>query len=477
MRYAVKSNHHMARKRNEEIVNKKRAAQSDVGKSGGFTSQLRRKAENVLRTSSSHGQKKRLLSPDSLAHELRVHEIELEMQNEELRERAHSLDLLKRRYFALFDSAPIGFFILDSDWRIAEANKAGAELVEADMPQLIGVPFTQFIDSSYEDGFRTFIERLSATNEPEISEIALRTSGEGDIRAQLSGIAYFQDDGTGPYYQIAATDVTQLREREQKLVRKTEVLTEDAERLEHLVEERTHALKDAQRFAGIGERTASIGHDLRNPLQALRYSIDLHNALVSRMPAEQLETPYWQKENDLIGHIARQVEYMDKIVTSLYEYMQAPEPQRTPIHVRELVTATFDLVTIPPSIQVHTDVPRDACVCVDPALMQRALSNIITNSLEAMPQGGQLTVVARETHDGLSLRVTDTGVGIPDAIKDDLFSPLVSSKTNGSGLGLAITKRIIEAHDGAVLASNNEDKGSTLTITLPNVQECVSAED
>lgn len=466
----------MARKRNEEIDNKKRAAQSDIGKSGGFTSQLRRKAENVLRTSSSHGQKKRLLSPDSLMHELRVHEIELEMQNEELKERAHSLDLLKRRYFALFDSAPIGFFILDSDWRIAEANKAGAELLEADMPQLIGVPFTQFIDSSYEDHFKTFIEHVSATNEPEMSEMTLRTSSEGDICAQLSGIAYFQDEYMGPYYQIVATDVTQLREREKKLERKTEVLTENAERLEHLVEKRTHELKDARRFAGIGERTASIGHDLRNPLQALRYSIDLHNALVSRIPAEQLETPYWQKENDLMNHIARQVKYMDNTVTSLYEYMQALEPKRTPIRVQELVTETFGLVAVPPSIQVHTDVPREACVCVDPALMQRVLSNIITNSLEAMPQGGQLTIAARETHDSLSLRVTDTGVGIPDAIKDDLFSPLVSSKTNGSGLGLAITKRIIEAHDGTVSANNNGDRGSTITITLPNIQECVSAE-
>jgi len=465
----------MARKRNEEIVNEKRAAQSDIGKSGGFTSQLRRKAENILRTSSSHGQKKRLLSPDSLVHELRVHEIELEMQNEELRERTHSLDLLKRRYFALFDSAPIGFFILDSDWRIAEANKAGAELLEADMPQLIGVPFTQFIDPSYKDGFKTFIERLNATNEPEMSWIALQTSNGGDMRAQLSGIVYFEGEHTGPYYQIAATDVTQLKEREQKLEEKTEELTENAERLEHLVEKRTHALKKAQRFAGIGERTASIGHDLRNPLQALRYGIDLHNALVSRIPADQLETPYWQTENDLIGHMARQVEYMGDVVTSLYEYMQALEPKRMPIRVQELMTATLDLIQVPLSIQLHTDVPREACACVDPALMQRALLNIITNSLEAMPQGGQLTVAARETDDGLSLRVTDTGVGIPDAVKDDLFSPLVSSKENGSGLGLAITKRIIEAHNGTISASNNEGAGSTLIITLPNVEECVSA--
>jgi PAS domain S-box-containing protein len=398
------------------------------------------------------------------------------MQKKELRERTQSLDLLKRRYFALFDCAPIGFFILDSDRRITEANKAGAELLEADVHRLIGAPFMQFIDSSHEDGFKTLIERISANNEPEMSEVALRTANGGEVPAQLSGTAYFENEHTGPYYQIAATDVTQFMEREHKLEGKTKVLTKNAERLESLVEERTHELKGAQRFADIGERTASIGHDLRNPLQALRYSIDLHNALISRIPAEQLETPYWQKENDLIGHIARQVEYMDNIVTSLYEYMQAFEPKRTPISVQELVTATFDLIPVPPSVQLHTDVPAEACACVDPALMQRALSNIITNSLEAMPRGGQLTIAARETHDSLSLRVTDTGVGIPGAVKDDLFSPLVSSKTNGSGLGLAITKRIIEAHGGMVSASNNEDIGSTLTITLPNVHECVATE-
>ena len=103
----------------------------------------------------------------------------------------------------------------------------------------------------------------------------------------------------------------------------------------------------------------------------------------------------------------------------------------------------------------------------DPALLKRILSNLVTNAVQAMPKGGNLTLDGHKEANDLIITVKDTGVGIPDKIKDKLFTPLFTTKAKGQGFGLAVVKRMTEALGGTVTFESQEGKGTTFTVRLP----------
>jgi signal transduction histidine kinase len=108
---------------------------------------------------------------------------------------------------------------------------------------------------------------------------------------------------------------------------------------------------------------------------------------------------------------------------------------------------------------------------VDPTMMKRILANLITNALQAMPDGGKLTVTANMKQDEVHINVEDTGQGIPDENRAKVFKPLFSTKAKGQGFGLAVVKRLVEAHNGTIAFSSEVGKGTKFTITIPVAKE------
>ena len=103
--------------------------------------------------------------------------------------------------------------------------------------------------------------------------------------------------------------------------------------------------------------------------------------------------------------------------------------------------------------------------------MKRVFTNIITNAIDAMPEGGKLIITSRKRDDTLEFAFTDTGKGIPDEIKEKIWTPLFTTKSKGMGLGLAICKRMIEAHGGSISVEITVGKGTTFTIKIPLKKE------
>jgi PAS domain S-box-containing protein len=236
--------------------------------------------------------------------------------------------------------------------------------------------------------------------------------------------------------------------------------------LEELVEERSKQLKDAERLTGIGETAAMIGHDLRNPLQGLQYIVDLHKLRYERMSAEQQSDGDWQKEAQLFSKISEQVFYMDKIVGDLQDYARpiGPEPEMVALSI--LINEVIASLPRADHVDIVTDVDNLE-VNVDPHLMHRVFANLLLNAMQAMPDGGKLTISASAQDAAVAIAVTDTGVGIPDEMRGKLFSPLMTGKAKGTGLGLAVVKRIVDAHGGTIDFESEEAKGTTFTVTLP----------
>jgi PAS domain S-box-containing protein len=249
-----------------------------------------------------------------------------------------------------------------------------------------------------------------------------------------------------------------------------EELAQYSAHLEELVEKRTAQLRDVERLAGIGETAAMIGHDLRNPLQGLQYIVDLQRLRFERMSPAERSRDEWQKEQALFVRISDQIFYMDKIVGDLQDYARPIVPEREEIVVEKLIEDVVQSLPHTDGVRIAREVP-DLQLMADPHLMHRVLANLILNAVQAMPDGGTVTVSASTTDGSVAISVHDTGIGIPTDARDKLFKPLFTGKAKGTGLGLAVVKRIVEAHAGQITVESQVGKGSTFTVNLPSEEE------
>jgi signal transduction histidine kinase len=240
-------------------------------------------------------------------------------------------------------------------------------------------------------------------------------------------------------------------------------LEEHSKNLERLVEERTKKLEEANRLATIGQTAAMVGHDLRNPLQAIISDLYL---LRSDLFAELKDKEKVGLKESLDG-IEENVEYINKIVGDLQDYARPLKPEAKKIDVDMLCKEVMKS-GIPESINVSCNVAEDAKeTFFDPGMLKRILNNLVNNAVQAMPNGGKLEVRARQNEGEFVLTVQDTGVGIPDEVKPKLFQPLFTTKSRGQGFGLVVVKRIAEALGGSVSFESEAGKGTTFTVRLP----------
>jgi len=241
--------------------------------------------------------------------------------------------------------------------------------------------------------------------------------------------------------------------------------------LEELVGERTEELKQlqqellkSQRLAAIGEVAAMVGHDLRNPLQAI---VNMMYLTKEKLNSTSLQGSELAK---LAETVEEQVRYMNKIVSDLEDFARPLKVELAPTDLHKLINETLSSIRVPDSVKVSIVIQDDLDfpkLTVDATLMKRVFINLITNALQAMPDGGDFSIAAKRTEDSALISIQDTGVGIPEENIDKIFQPLFSTKAKGQGLGLSVCKRLVEAHNGNITFKSKAGKGSTFTVELP----------
>jgi len=253
--------------------------------------------------------------------------------------------------------------------------------------------------------------------------------------------------------------------------RMEEELTKYTEHLEELVEEKTRELRDAERLVAIGETTAMIGHDLRNPLQSIVNTVYLARGKLKSVPSPASEM---QGLDELLGSIEKQTVYMDKLVSDLQDYARPLKPELRKIGLQQLISDALSAVKVPENVKVSTVfdtvslvTEEEFMLMVDLLLMRRVFTNLIINALQAMPDGGRLTITASKTEEAVLISVEDTGVGIPEEVMPKLFQPLFTIKARGAGLGLAVCKRMVEAHGGSITIKSKVGRGTIITVKIP----------
>jgi signal transduction histidine kinase len=241
------------------------------------------------------------------------------------------------------------------------------------------------------------------------------------------------------------------------------------------VEERTKQLKKAQeqllkaeKLAAIGEVATMVGHDLRNPLQVITNTLYLSGKKSESIPITEKEILEKHGFLELRSEFKEQVEYMDKIVSDLQDYARPVKPMPVEIGLTQLINKTLSSLTVPENVKVSIMIEEDfPKLMLDPMLMYRVFSNLITNAMQAMSDGWQLTIRASKKEETALISVEDTGVGMSDENRSKLFKPLFTTKAKGQGFGLAVCKRMVEAHNGNITVESKVGKGSTFTIKIP----------
>jgi signal transduction histidine kinase len=234
-----------------------------------------------------------------------------------------------------------------------------------------------------------------------------------------------------------------------------------SEHLEELVEAKKKELEQAKRLAAIGETAAMVGHDLRNPLQAI----------INRLYLVKRKTSLSKDVVDYMDDIEKETFYMNKIVSDLQDYGRLRKLNLGMHDLRILTEETLSIVEVPENIKVSLEIKNGFRLWVDIDLMKRVLTNLVKNALQAMPKGDSLRIRGLRLKDMAYISIIDVGQGISEETLPKLFQPLFTTKAQGQGLGLAVCKRIVEAHKGSIEVQSVEGKGSTFTVKIPFKKE------
>jgi two-component system, NtrC family, nitrogen regulation sensor histidine kinase NtrY len=228
-------------------------------------------------------------------------------------------------------------------------------------------------------------------------------------------------------------------------------------------------LIQAERVAAWRELARRLAHELKNPLFPLQLTVE--NLVRARLqtPA-QFEEVFGESSRTLLAEI----ENLKRVISKFSDLSKMPQPQLQAVPVNELIRNLAQL------FQAQFQVPgRPAIICelqldphlqpvaADPDLLHRAMSNLLLNAIEAMPQGGTLTLRTRDDGDQILIEVADTGVGLTPEQRERIFTPYYTSKQHGTGLGLAIVQSIVSDHKGRVRVESESGRGTNFVVELP----------
>jgi len=328
---------------------------------------------------------------------------------------------------------------LDREHRVMWANRAAGESVGQAPGQLAGHHCYEIWYGSDKPHVGCPVEKALKTRKPQEAEFAVPDGRVWFIRA------YPVQDPKGDV--LGAVEVTlDITERK---------------RMEE-------ALLKSERFAAIGETAMMVGHDLRNPLQVMVNLIYLAQEAYDSLPTECKGLLEAQGMTRLLGTMEKHVDYMNKIVSDLQDSARTVKPNLVETDLGQVVADTLQMTKAPENITITVRAEEELPnVMIDPELMKRVFSNLVMNAIQAMPNGGSLSIEITHSNRNVSVSIQDTGVGISEENQAKLFDPLSTTKTKSQGLGLSVCKRLVEAHGATISVQSKLGAGSKFTVTIP----------
>jgi len=300
-------------------------------------------------------------------------------------------------------------------------------------------------------------------------EIDIRRKDQS-ILTNLMYIQPFVNEHDENLYFVAFMDITDRKRAEKDLA-------QYRDQLEVLVEERTAALKSAQdelvrgeRLAALGKLTASVAHEIRNPLSTVRA------AVFSIAEAIREDRPEIAERN--LQRAERSIVRCDRIIHELLTYSRDKRLALKPLDIDDWLNHLLDELEIPENITLHRCLMASVMVSIDAEQMRRAVVNVLNNAIQALqdlkPASGEIRILSEIADGKLKIHVADTGPGIAEDALHSIFEPLFSTKNYGVGLGLPIVHDIMTGHQGGIDVCSSPGEGTTMTLWIPLDPEIVT---
>jgi PAS domain S-box-containing protein len=417
---------------------------------------LRKRAEKRLQKQSAD---LGVLAPQEswlLLHELQVHQIELEMQNEELRRTQVELEASRARYFDLYNLAPVGYMTLSEQGLILEANLTASNLLGVDRSQLVKKPVSRFIVREDEDVYYLHRKHLFETGVRQVCEIRFRRKDGSQFWTRLEATMVQDGESKAPTCRVAVSDITEYKrlERERQAVE-------------------VH-LRHQQKLESIGRLAGGVAHEINNPLTGIMGFAQLIAARIDKT------SPLGEYASEIISLTER----VAAIVGNLLTFARHETQSHSPADIHEIVGATLALIqTVMPRDQITLEMdipenmPRIKCRSQQ---IQQVLMNLLTNARDALDEKYpecnpdkiiRVTAQVFEKAGKAWIRTTveDHGTGISPETHEKMFDPFFTTKEpgKGTGLGLAISHGIVEEHGGELHCESEPGQWTRFHLDLP----------
>ena len=428
----------------------------DKDKENSDGSELRHRAEKQMQTEPAGPEEIDGMSTKDMAkmiHELRVHQIELKMQNEELRRIQEELEEARDRYSHLYDFAPVGYLTVNEKGIVEGANLTFATLMGMERSAVVGKPFSRIIQREDQDVYYLNIQRLLESGALQSFKLRLTKNDGSDFFTNLECMLIRENVSAPKQIRIVVSDITEQKKLEWRLWQ-------------------------AQKMESIAKLAGGIAHQFNNALFVIVATTDL---LEMQVPNDEMTSEYFDS-------IKKSTARMTKLTRQLLAYARGGKYEVKDISLSVIVRNTLPLLqhTFDPFISVETNLPDDISKTRgDLTQLVMVLSILLSNSTEAIQSEGHIKITCRnelitkedaKAFPGLlpgpyvSLTVEDNGRGMEKETKKRVFEPFFTTKFLGRGLGLAATYGIVKNHGGWISIESQLDRGTSVRIYLPAVR-------
>ena len=407
-------------------------------------------------------------SPDAavqMLHELRVHQIELEMQNEELRRVQIELDASRARYFELYDLAPVGYCTISDGGQIQQANLCAAGLLGIARGALVRQPISRFILKADQDIYYRLRKQILETGEGQACDLRLKKNDGTSFWVQLV-VSRAQEAEAPPELRVIINDISERKRVEAEEAAFALALREKNDELEAARRAADKANRAKSQFL------SSMSHELRTPLSAI---LGFSQLIESGTP------PPTPSQKRSVDQILKAGWYLLELINEILDLALIDSGRVSlslePVVLAELMNECESIIgVLAKKHGIGVTFPRFESPCVvnaDRTRLKQALINLLSNAVKYNKTGGTVSVECLPGDAGsLRISVRDTGVGLtPDQLAQ-LFQPFNRlgqefKAEQGTGIGLVVSKRLIEMMGGVIRVDSSVGQGSVFSIELP----------
>ena len=322
--------------------------------------------------------------------------------------------------------------IIGPDGKITDANRATEKITGRPHIELIGTDFADYFTQPDKArlGYEIALQKGSIRN----YELEIKSNDEIEIPILYNASVYLNDNGESIGVFASVHDITELKHLQEDLIK-------------------------SAKFNVIGQLASAVGHELRNPLGVIKNSVFYLNMIL---------------KDDADKKIFKHLKIMDKkinsannIINDLLDITRIKVPTLQLTDLNKTVRNALSNITVPENIILDIKLAKMPKSLLDKEQIQRVIQNLVMNAIQAMTEGGKLTIQTSKHDSNVKLIVKDTGVGIPKKDIAKLFTPLFTTKAKGIGLGLVICKQLVEGHNGTIIAKSKVGEGSEFIVELP----------